>query len=243
MDKPVISFVITSFNQKKYIASALRAAFAQTYSPLEIIVADDHSTDGSDGLIRDLVAEYKAGNGRHVVIYQRNDENLGVLRNCEKSFSLATGELIVLGGGDDISHVDRVSKIAEKWIAADKKPTVVFHGVRLIGNDGEPLAGDFWKPTIRNPLGAAMAFSPVVVKAFPRVTETRGYEDNVFSRRAYALGDPLHIEDKLVDYRFGSGSTSAGAFWDCRKRISSAMVFAAKQNLIDFKSFSGGAIS
>ncbi len=45
MPKPLLSFLVTSFNQEKYIAEAVDGDFTQTYSPLEIIVSNDNSRD------------------------------------------------------------------------------------------------------------------------------------------------------------------------------------------------------
>ena len=44
---PLVSYCVKCFNQEQYIGKALEAAFAQTYEPLEILIGDDCSTDGS----------------------------------------------------------------------------------------------------------------------------------------------------------------------------------------------------
>ena len=46
-DCPFVSFCMTSYNQREYALIALKAALAQDYPNMEIIVADDASTDGS----------------------------------------------------------------------------------------------------------------------------------------------------------------------------------------------------
>ena len=47
MDRPLVSFCLKSYNQKRYLKNALQGAFAQTYRPLEIVISDDGSKDGS----------------------------------------------------------------------------------------------------------------------------------------------------------------------------------------------------
>ncbi|MBR4222552.1 MAG: glycosyltransferase family 2 protein, partial [Victivallales bacterium] len=37
----LLTYVILTYNQKEYIRAALASALAQTYAPLEILVADD----------------------------------------------------------------------------------------------------------------------------------------------------------------------------------------------------------
>ena len=56
-DSPLVSVIIPVFNAKPYIGDALGAAVGQTYGGLEILVADDGSTDGT----RECVAAYSGG--------------------------------------------------------------------------------------------------------------------------------------------------------------------------------------
>ena len=46
---------VKCFNNVRYIREALESAFRQTYRPLEIVVCDDCSTDGSWETIREVV--------------------------------------------------------------------------------------------------------------------------------------------------------------------------------------------
>src|SRR5215467_2216949 len=50
---PLVSILIPSYNHGQFIREALRSAFAQTYTPLELILIDDGSTDATPEIIRD----------------------------------------------------------------------------------------------------------------------------------------------------------------------------------------------
>lgn len=231
--QPLVSIVMTSYNQKELSRKALKSLFEQDYRNLEIVITDDHSSDESVRALTEECNRYAHNGGLHPIVFSQNERNLGEAKNYEVGFKLAKGELLITAGGDDISHPHRVSCIVKHWLEMEKKPTVIFHGLRPINMDDTPLDYEWWKPTLRNPLGAAMAYSPVVVRDFPEIIYDEGFEDNIFARRAYLFGEILYIKDKLIDYRIGSGVTSSGSARTKREKISKGMVESTKQNYID----------
>ena len=74
IDKPLLSLLIITYNQEDYIRETLEGAFSQNYSPLEIVISDDNSTDGNFSIIKDMVSEYA---GPHTIIINQNSQNLG----------------------------------------------------------------------------------------------------------------------------------------------------------------------
>ncbi|MGD0623093.1 MAG: glycosyltransferase family A protein [Thermodesulfobacteriota bacterium] len=52
MANPLVSVIIPCHNAADWVADAIQSALAQTYSPVEIVVVDDGSTDGSREIIR-----------------------------------------------------------------------------------------------------------------------------------------------------------------------------------------------
>lgn len=51
------SVAINNYNYKRFVAEAIESAFAQTHPPLEVIVVDDGSTDGSADYIQELYGD------------------------------------------------------------------------------------------------------------------------------------------------------------------------------------------
>ena len=82
-----------SCNQRQWIGDALGAAFAQTYRPLEIVISDDGSTDGSAEFIQEEIASHAPPDVN--VIFNRNATNIGMFANWMKLTSCAHGELLV----------------------------------------------------------------------------------------------------------------------------------------------------
>lgn len=66
---PLISVMIGVYNARPYLAEAIDSVFAQTYRPLELIVVDDGSDDGSGDVARSYgdaltyIRQDRAGNG------------------------------------------------------------------------------------------------------------------------------------------------------------------------------------
>lgn len=47
MEKPLVSVIMPVYNAEEYLEEAVNSAIVSNYSPLELILVDDGSTDGS----------------------------------------------------------------------------------------------------------------------------------------------------------------------------------------------------
>jgi glycosyl transferase family 2 len=56
-DRPLVSIIIPNYNYAKTLGACLRAAFGQTYHPLEVVVVDDGSTDESVRIAEEFPCE------------------------------------------------------------------------------------------------------------------------------------------------------------------------------------------
>ena len=52
--KPIFSVIVPLYNKEREVEATLRSVLAQTYAPLEIVVVDDGSTDGSRKVVENL---------------------------------------------------------------------------------------------------------------------------------------------------------------------------------------------
>ena len=90
--KSDISVVIPLYNKEKEIARTLRSVLAQTSQPLEIIVVDDGSTDGSAARVEEIGSP---------LIRLIRQENRGVSAARNRAMQEACGEYAALLDGDD----------------------------------------------------------------------------------------------------------------------------------------------
>ena len=133
VEKPLVTFALFSYNQKQYIREAMEGAFEQTYNPLEILIFDDCSTDGTPEVIEEVISGKKSN--RHICFY-KNDINRGLTSQINKAMGVAKGSLIVVAAGDDVSFYNRVEKIVDYWVASGKKSGSIFSSFKTIDGAG-----------------------------------------------------------------------------------------------------------
>src|SRR5690349_4880587 len=85
----MVTIVIPCFNYSQYLGKAIRSVQAQQYSPFEIVVVDDGSTDESATVAK------RAG----VRLIQQRNAGLGAARNA--GLAAASGEFVIFLDADD----------------------------------------------------------------------------------------------------------------------------------------------
>jgi glycosyltransferase involved in cell wall biosynthesis len=99
MKLPLVSCVVPVFNGERFLREALDSILAQTYRPVEIIVADDGSTDGT----ATLVARY----GDQVrYLFQ---PNTGTAAACNLGLKAAQGDFVAFLAADDLWHPEKLA--------------------------------------------------------------------------------------------------------------------------------------
>ena len=102
MKQPLISVIMSTYNEEKYIETSLKSLLNQTFKEFEIIIVDDASTDNTKQLIQNLQDE------RIRLIC--NEENQGLTKNLNKALKYVTGKYIARMDGDDIAFPTRFEK-------------------------------------------------------------------------------------------------------------------------------------
>lgn len=118
-ERPLVSVVIPAYNAERYVLEALASVFAQGYEPLEVLLVDDGSQDGTVALV-----EREAPTVR--VIRQAN---AGAAAARNTGLREARGDLICLLDADDgwfpgklaaqIEHLRRhpaVGMVFHRWL-------------------------------------------------------------------------------------------------------------------------------
>jgi glycosyltransferase involved in cell wall biosynthesis len=96
LSRPLISVVIPVFNAADYLEEALNSVLAQDLGPaeMEIMVVDNHSTDNSEAVAREV-------GGTRVRIH-RQSSNVGAIENFNSAIRYARGKWIHILHADDV---------------------------------------------------------------------------------------------------------------------------------------------
>jgi glycosyltransferase involved in cell wall biosynthesis len=89
----LVSIIIPTYNRAKFVSRAIDSCLRQTYSEIEILVVDDHSSDETT----QVVESYKDPR----VKYFLHEKNLGVAAARNTGLRNATGEFITFLDSDD----------------------------------------------------------------------------------------------------------------------------------------------
>jgi glycosyltransferase involved in cell wall biosynthesis len=209
-ERPLITFVLCAYNQERFIFEAVEGAFSQTYSPLEIVLSDDFSTDGTFAIMEKMAAAYR---GPHIVILNRNEKNLGIGGHLNRCMALSQGELIVGAAGDDISLPERTDEIYQAWIDSGKKAFSLDSRYEMIDEYGHTIK----RPPLQDPpqdnqllhfsqslinyvFGCTHAWHRKVFDIFGPLPDIV-LEDILISTRSMLLGKVVRVDKALVKYR------------------------------------------
>jgi hypothetical protein len=210
------SVVIPVRNRVRTVADAVKSALAQrTHFPFNVIVVDNHSTDGTTGILADLA-------GRHPelkhIVPTRKDLSIGGCWN-EAVFSEACGRYAIQLDSDDLYQGDNVLRRLVDALRRGNCALVVGSYTIVDGDLSEIPPGliDHREWTDENGrnnalringLGAPRAFDTTILRGigFPNVGYGEDYAVALRLSREYRTG---RIYDSLYLCRRWEGNTDA----------------------------------
>ncbi len=130
MKQPLVSICISCYNHEGYVRQALESAINQTYSNIQILISDDGSTDGSQEIIKDIVALHPDKNIR--TFFSETNTTFSVM---EEIYQNAEGDYLVGFSADDFWGETAVAQYVEfmeqheEYAAAFSDPEIIWEGV------------------------------------------------------------------------------------------------------------------
>jgi len=129
---PLVSIGVPVYNGERFLRESLESLLAQDYAPLDIVISDNASEDGSAAICR----EFAERDSR--VRYRRNETNLGALANFRGLQDLAGGPYFMWGSDHDLWDPRFVSKLVEV-LDADPAIVLAYGRTMLIDADGAEM--------------------------------------------------------------------------------------------------------
>jgi glycosyltransferase involved in cell wall biosynthesis len=224
---PRVTFYVLGHEQEATLREACLGALEQDYPNLELIFSDNGSTDRSFAIMREVAAGYR---GPHAVRLNRNERNIGVIPHVNLVMSLASGELVVVSHGDDVSVPERTRALVDAWLASGRAAGAVHSAITLVDEQRRELgrreppvravpagSADAYALSKQLVVGAASAWSRRVLEPFGPIASAEAWDDLVFAFRALLTGPIAYVDRPLVRYRLGGMSTrpsgSGPAVW------------------------------
>lgn len=139
--QPEVSVVCLTYNQEDVIADALEGFFSQeTDFPVEVIVVDDCSTDGTPAVLARWADEY--GDRMKVIVPEANQ---GAERCLAQACQAARGTFVALCDGDDYWTDSRKLQKQRDYLLRNPDMRACFHDTEIVqeGQGGWFLAGDY----------------------------------------------------------------------------------------------------
>jgi glycosyltransferase involved in cell wall biosynthesis len=127
---PSVSIGLPVYNGEKYLLQALSALLDQDFEDFELIICDNASTDGTQEICRTLGAKDSR------IRYVRNERNIGLAGNHNRTFELARGEFFKWAAHDDGFPKAMLGRFVEVLRNSPPRVSLVYSRCEYIDADG-----------------------------------------------------------------------------------------------------------
>lgn len=208
---PKISVVIPLYNTpEEFLKVMLDSLLEQTYSNLEICLADGSSNDA----VKQYLEKQYAAEKR--IVYKKLDENKGISGNTNAALAMATGDYIMLSDHDDIVALDALYEIV-KVINDNPEVDIIYTDEDKVSMDGKKFYGPNFKSDFNIDLLRSVNYichifvarKEIIEKAGEFRSEFDGAQDYDFILRCIEQTERIvHIPKALYHWRAHPDSTA-----------------------------------
>lgn len=133
-DSPLLSIGLPVYNGGRFLRGALTSILQQSFSDFELIISDNASTDDTPT----ICAEFARYDGR--IRYSRNETNIGLARNHNRTFLLSRGRYFKWAAHDDEYDPAMLSTCVDVLERVGRHISVVYCAAQIIDALGNPTA-------------------------------------------------------------------------------------------------------
>lgn len=239
-----VSVAIATYNGEKYLEEQLDSILSQSLRPVELIICDDQSTDGTAAILE----KYQQ---KGLLRYYVNKDRLGFVGNFKRAVSMTLDtNYVALSDQDDIWLPGKLQAAAGAMMKLEEgnKPSMVYSDLVLVDENKNllnksfrnELGQDVYKHCLETLLfggfvnGCTMLMNPAMRNYFQTIPDNSAVDhDTWITLIAYTFGQVGVVPDSLIQYR--KHSNNASEVNDFRKksrfqRLSTEVIRAFKKN-------------
>ena len=224
LGKPLVSIVTIVYNGEAHIEKAIQSVVGQSYDPLEYIIVDGGSTDGT----LDIIRKYEDR-----IDYWLSESDEGISHAMNKGINLSNGNIIANLHADDYYSDSSVVSSVQNAFAQNQEACWLTGGIYIVSESGKPLikikVRDY---SYKNLVKSNIILHPATFikrKSFNQVGQFNpslkyAMDYDLWIRLA-GIGDPITLDKTLACFRAHSGSHSFSACdnafieeWQIRKK-------------------------
>lgn len=236
MIKPLLSICCITYNHVSYIRDCIHGFLLQkTDFPIEILIFDDASTDGTQEIVKEYSSKYL-----NIITFLQSEnqwqkQNYGLINYL---FPASKGKYIAICEGDDYwTDPFKLQKQVD-FLEKNRDYVMCYHEVKILEN--QVLRDDILncKNILNNSsyydllcFGKYMQTCSVVfrntIPPFP-LNKVKNINDYILWFWVSQFGNVYRIDQAMAVYRFGSGIWSVKSSFDKRLDSLNALVEAKK---------------
>jgi glycosyltransferase involved in cell wall biosynthesis len=113
--QPIVSITIPTYNRSHLLKKTLVQLFKEIddhnlHGEVEIVISDNCSTDNTTEIVNEYITKSK-----YRIVYNRNEQNLGVIKNILKLIDFSNGKYWMFYGDDDVIPTGNLKPIVENF--------------------------------------------------------------------------------------------------------------------------------
>lgn len=132
-NRDLISVIVPIYNGEKYIGDIYSNIMHQTYRPIELILVNDGSADGSKHLLENILKSHDCGT--MIYIKALNKENGGIASARNAGLAEASGKYVMFMDQDDWIENDCVETLVDAALSSDAD--IVIGGFNKVNDKGK----------------------------------------------------------------------------------------------------------
>lgn len=126
----MVSIILTSYNQEKYLEESIQSVLNQTYQDFELLIVDDCSTDTSWNIIQEYVKKYPIIKGF------QSKKNMGGFFCWDIIKKYAMGVYVAMHHSDDVWEVTKLEEQVQ-FLEKHKTYAACFSQVKFIDENSQ----------------------------------------------------------------------------------------------------------